>query len=277
MARLASKVCIITGSSSGLGRAIALAYAAEGAHIVCADLQPTARAEVESEGIANTNDLIRQNGGKAIFIKTDMTKPEQVQNLVSKCVSEFGRLDVHFTNTKKSLVNNAGISLEAGRPPLGIHETPLETWDLTMSVNATSVFLGCKYAIAQMVTQPLLPSGDRGWIVNVSSIFGLVGGRHNISYAASKGAVSNLTRQVAMDYAEARIHCNAICPGYVKTAIFVNTVKTLHSPEAIAKQHPFRGVGTPEDIVGAAVFLASDDARWITGICMPVDGGYTAQ
>lgn len=94
MARLASKVCIITGSSSGLGRAIALAYAAEGAHIVCADLQPTARAEVESEGIANTDDLIRQNGGKAIFIKTDMTKPEQVQNLLSKCVSEFGRLDV---------------------------------------------------------------------------------------------------------------------------------------------------------------------------------------
>ncbi|KAF4820460.1 Glucose 1-dehydrogenase 2 [Colletotrichum siamense] len=269
MARLASKVCIITGSSSGLGRAIALTYAVEGAHIVCADLQPTARAEVESEGIANTDDLIRQNGGRAIFVKTDMTKPEQVQNLVSKCVSEFGRLDV--------LVNNAGISLEAGRPPLGIHETPLETWNLTMSVNATSVFLGCKYAIAQMLTQPLLPSGDRGWIVNVSFIFGLVGGRHNISYAGSKGAVSNLTRQVAMDYAEARIHCNAICPGYVKTAIFVNTVKTLHSPEAIAKQHPFRGVGRPEDIVGAAVFLASDDARWITGICMPVDGGYTAQ
>ncbi|KAJ0375605.1 hypothetical protein COL26b_006111 [Colletotrichum chrysophilum] len=262
MPRLASKVCIITGSSSGLGRAIALTYAAEGAHIVCADLQPTARAEVESEGIANTDDLIRQNGGRAIFVKTDMTKPEQVQNLVSKCVEEYGRLDV--------LVNNAGISLEAGRPPLGIHETPLETWNVTMSVNATSVFLGCKYAIAQMLTQPLLPSGDRGWIVNVSSIFGLVGGRHNISYAASKGAVSNLTRQVAMDYAEARIH-------YVKTAIFVNTVKTLHSPEAIAKQHPFRGVGTPEDIVGAAVFLASDDARWITGICMPVDGGYTAQ
>uniref|UniRef100_L2FUX2 Short chain dehydrogenase n=1 Tax=Colletotrichum fructicola (strain Nara gc5) TaxID=1213859 RepID=L2FUX2_COLFN len=267
MPRLASKVCIITGSSSGLGRAIALTYATEGAHIVCADLQPTARAEVESEGIDNTDDLIRQNGGKAIFFKTDMTKPEQVENLVSKSTSP--------TPTKASSTTPESPSKQA--PPLGIHETPLETWDLTMSVNATSVFLGCKYAIAQMLTQPLLPSGDRGWIVNVSSIFGLVGGRHNISYAASKGAVSNLTRQVAMDYAEARIHCNAICPGYVKTAIFVNTVKTLHSPEAIAKQHPFRGVGTPEDIVGAAVFLASDDARWITGICMPVDGGYTAQ
>ncbi|KAF5502302.1 2,5-dichloro-2,5-cyclohexadiene-1,4-diol dehydrogenase LinX [Colletotrichum aenigma] len=225
MAHLTSKVCIVTGSSSSLSRAIllTLAYAAEGVHIVCADLQPTARTEVESESLANTDDLIRHNGGRAVFIKTDMTKPEQVQNLVSKCVSEFGRLDV--------LVNNAGISLEAGRPPLGIHETPLETWDLTISVNATSVFLGCKYAIAQMLTQPLLPP------------------------ATTAGSSTS----------------------HVKTAICVNTVKTLHSPEAIAAQHPFRGVGTPADIVGAAVFLASDDARWITGICMPVDGGYTAQ
>lgn len=94
MPRLTSKVCIITGSSSGLGRAIALTYANEGAHIVCADLQPTARAEVESEGLANTDDLVRQKGGKAIFVKTDMTNPNQVQDLIDKCVEEFGRLDV---------------------------------------------------------------------------------------------------------------------------------------------------------------------------------------
>ncbi|KAF9880489.1 hypothetical protein CkaCkLH20_02443 [Colletotrichum karsti] len=268
--RLNSKVCIITGSSSGLGRAISLSYASEGALIVCADLRPEPRAETNaSDTLVNTDDLIRRTGGRAIFVKTDMTSPEDVENLVSKTVDEFGRLDV--------LVNNAGISLEAGRPPLGIHQTPVDTWDVTMSVNARSVFLGCKYAVAQMLKQDILPSGDRGWIVNISSIFGLVGGRHNISYAASKGAVSNLTRQVAMDYAGDRIHCNAICPGYIKTAIFADTIKTLHSPDAIDAQHPLRGVGTPEDIVGAAVFLASDEARWITGICMPVDGGYTAQ
>jgi len=130
------------------------------------------------------------------------------------------------------MVNNAGISLEAGKPPTAIHETSEEDWDLTMLINAKSVFLGCKYATTQMLRQEPHSSGDRGWLINMSSIFGLVGGRYNSQiylphgqalctdcfgpaacYAASKGAVSNLTRQVALDYADARIHCNAICPG----------------------------------------------------------------
>ena len=177
-----------------------------------------------------------------------------------------------------------------------------------MNVNAKSVFLGSKYVIPQMLLQEKNSLGDRGWIINISSIYGLTGGKHTCktritcvssrhaknaaSYAASKGAVTNLTRQVARDYAEDGIHCNAICPGCwsclmsqrwelwsvnsrtdTQTAIFLNTIKTADSDE-IESWHPLHGVGSPEDLVGAAVFLASDEARWITGINLPVDGGY---
>ncbi|KAI8625858.1 NAD(P)-binding protein [Xylariaceae sp. FL1651] len=267
--RLQGKVAIITGSSSGLGRAIALAYSREGATIVCADLKREARSEVPDETLVHTDEAITQGGGQATFIQTNVSLTEDIKSLVEHAVSQFGRVDI--------LVNNAGISIEAGRAPLAIHETPEDTWDMTMAVNTKSVFLGCKYVIAQMLKQDLHSSGHRGWIINMSSIFGLVGGRHNISYAASKAAVSNMTRQVALDYAEHKIHCNAICPGYTKTAIFAETIAYLDDVTAIQGRHPFGGVGTPEDIVGAAIFLASNEASWITGVCLPVDGGYTAQ
>ncbi|KAK7429125.1 hypothetical protein QQZ08_004340 [Neonectria magnoliae] len=267
--RLKDKVCIITGSSSGLGRAIALAYSREGANLVCVDLKPQARAEVESERGINTDDLIRQNNGRVIFVKADLSKAEEVEAMVRQAVAEYGRIDV--------LVNNAGISIEANNAPRRIHETPDETWDITMAVNVKSVFLASKHTVKQMLQQDVLASGDRGWIINMSSVFGLVGGRNNCSYAASKAAVSNLTRQVALDYAPQGIHCNAICPGYTQTAIFKNTVAYLDDIEGIRSRHPLHGIGVPEDIVGAAIFLASAEARWITGVCLPVDGGYTAQ
>lgn len=237
--------------------------------MICADVKPVARPEVAAERAIHTDALIRQAGGRATFVQTDVSRAQDVEALVRKAVDEFGRLDV--------LVNNAGISIEARRPPAGIHETPEEVWDVTMAVNAKSVFLGSKYAIAQMLQQDLHPSGHRGWIINMSSIFGLVGGRYNAAYAASKAAVVNLTRQVALDYAKDRIHCNAICPGYTQTAIFADTINNLDVEDRIQAQHPFGGVGNPEDIVGAAVFLASEEAAWVTGVCLPVDGGYTAQ
>ncbi|KND86421.1 putative oxidoreductase [Tolypocladium ophioglossoides CBS 100239] len=267
--RLAGKVCIVTGASSGLGRAIALAYAREGATLVCADLQPTARAEISSEVAVDTDELIRRGNGRAIFVKTDVSKSEDFEQLVATAAKGYGRVDV--------LVNNAGISIEAGRPPARLHETPLETWDTTMAVNTRSIFLGCKYAIAQMLKQTELPSDDRGWIINISSIYGLVGGRHNCSYAASKGAVTSLTRSVAMDYADVGIHCNAINPGYTETAIFKNTVSHLDDIDSIRSKHPLHGTGEPKDIAGAAIFLASAEARWITGVNLAVDGGFTAQ
>ncbi|KAI0004349.1 NAD(P)-binding protein [Xylariaceae sp. FL0662B] len=267
--RLHNKIAVVTGSSSGLGRAIALAYAREGATVVCADLNEEARAEVAAEGSINTDEAIRQSGGRAIFVKTDVSLSQDFEALVQKTAQEFGRLDI--------LVNNAGISVESRRPPAGIHETPEEVWDTTMAVNVKSVFLGSKYAVAQMLRQDAHSSGHRGWIINMSSIYGLVAGRHNVSYATSKAAVVNLTRQVALDYADQKIHCNAICPGYTKTAIFANTIKGLHDENDIEAKHPLGGTGTPEDIVGAAIFLASDEAAWITGVSLPVDGGFTAQ
>ncbi|KAM0234811.1 hypothetical protein ACHAPO_006175 [Fusarium lateritium] len=266
--RLKDKVCIVTGSSSGLGRSIALGYSHEGALLVCADLQQDARAQLNGEEEISTDELIRHKGGKAIFVQTDVSKSTAVEELVTRTVIQFGRVDV--------LVNNAGISIEAGKTPCRVHETPEEWWDLTMAVNLKSIFLTSKYAIAQMLKQEMNESGDRGWIINISSIFGVVGGYTIPSYAASKGAVSNLTRSVALDYAKDGIHCNAICPGYTETAIFADTIK-IHDKESIRAKHPLHGTGTPQDLVGAAIFLASQEARWITGVCLPVDGGYTAQ
>ncbi|KAI3334158.1 NAD(P)-binding protein [Ustulina deusta] len=266
--RLSQKVAIVTGSSSGLGRAIALAYAREGAAVVCADLNREARAEIPEEAHYCTDDAIRLEGGQAIFVKTDVSIARDFENLVEETVKAFGRLDI--------LVNNAGISMESRRPPAGVHETLESVWDTTMAVNAKSVFLGSKYAINQMLQQEKHKSGHSGWIINIASAHGLVAGRASPSYAASKAAVVNLTRQVALDYAEHKIHCNVICPGYTQTAIFRNTIENMSKFEEIQAKHPM-GLGVPEDIMGAAVFLASDEARWITGTSLSVDGGYTAQ
>ena len=267
--RLLNKIAIVTGSSSGVGRAIARAYSREGASVICSDLRPSARSEVPKEAEINTDDLIRQEGGKAIFVETDVTSSSQMEALVSGAAEAFGRVDV--------MVNNAGVSLEA-RTPARIHEAADEVWHKTMAVNATSVFYGCKYATGQMMSQePLSPSGDRGWIVNLSSILGVVGAYNCPAYCASKGAVSNLTRAVALDYAKHGIHCNAICPGYTKTAIFADTIEHAASKEVLDGLHPLKGAGTPEDIAKAAVVLASDDASWITGIDFPVEGGYLAK
>ncbi|KAL6864639.1 NAD(P)-binding protein [Trichoderma novae-zelandiae] len=266
--RLLNKVCIVTGSSSGLGRAISLAYAREGAFLACVDLRPDARQEIEAERVTDTDASIRQKGGRAVYIKADVSVSVEVEEMVKATVAEYGRIDV--------LVNNAGISIEAGKKALRIHETPEHWWDLTMAVNSKSVFLASKYVVAQMLSQDKLASGDRGWIVNLSSIYGLVGGKEIPCYAASKGAVTNLTKQIAIDYAKDGIHCNAICPGYTATAIFANTTQ-IHDAEDIGQRHPLYGVGMPNDITGAAVFLASNEAHWITGAILPVDGGYTAQ
>ena len=163
--RLAEKVAVITGSSSGLGRAIAIRYAHEGAKVVCSDLGPSARQQVSSETEIDTHDLIVKESGEAIFVKADAGDASDMQDLIAKAVEHFGRVDV--------MVNNAGISIESKRPG-PVHETAEEDWDLTMRVNAKSVFLGCKYATAQMLKQEPHESGDRGWIINLSSIFGLV-------------------------------------------------------------------------------------------------------
>lgn len=183
--RLQDKVVIVTGSSSGLGRAIAIRYAQEGAKVVCADLTPTARSQEESN--ITTHDLIVRDGGQAKFVKTDVGDAKQMENLVQVAVKEYGRVDMYEMIMKVfdypsddlfSLVNNAGISIEA-RTPAVLHLTDETTWDMTMRVNTKSVFLGCKYALSQMLAQEPHSSGDRGWIINISSIMGMIGGPEN--------------------------------------------------------------------------------------------------
>ncbi|TLD20939.1 NAD(P)-binding protein [Venturia nashicola] len=266
--RLQNKIAIVTGSSSGLGRAIALLYAKEGASVLCADLRPEARMNLGDEGEVHTHDLIVAEGGKAVFVKCDVGKAGDWEGVVRKCVELWGRIDI--------LVNNAGIALEATNPA-PIHLTSEETWDRTMLVNAKSVFLGCKTIITQMLKQELHECGGRGWIVNISSIYGIVGGGINPSYCASKGAVANLTRNIAIDYSKQLIHCNAICPGHVETAIFAETTQNMMTPAEMDKMYPFKGPGRPVDVARMAVVLACEDSSWMTGACVAVDGGFTAR
>ncbi|KAJ5919695.1 NAD(P)-binding protein [Penicillium verhagenii] len=230
---------------------------------------PSARQGIAEEGEIETHALIQKEGGHAIFVKTDVGEASEMEALVQAATKEFGRVDI--------LVNNAGVALEPRRPLAPCHDTDEEVWDITMKVNAKSCFLGSKYVIRQMLAQEPHSSGDRGWIINMASVMGIVASHASASYCASKGAVLSLTRQVALDYAAAKIHVNAICPGYVQTAIYSDVRAMGATEEDMQMKHPFNGPGKPDDIAKMAVVLASDDASWVTGASWPVDGGYTAR
>ncbi|CAK1363007.1 unnamed protein product [Cercospora beticola] len=266
--RLAGKVAIITGGASGIGRATALAYTKEGAKIVCADIRETTRYKGSSEENGTTVEQVKALGGQAIFSQVDVTNPESVESLIQSAVKQFGRLDI--------MVNNAGVSLEAKnfRP---VWEIETDIWQGTQDVNSTGVFFGTKYAVQQMLKQEPHSSGDRGWIINTSSILGYVAAEHTAAYCASKGAVLNFTRAAAIDCAPHRIHVNGLAPGYTQSSM---TGPLWADPVAKAKlveKHPFRGLGQPEDLAKAAVFLASEDAQWVTGHTLPVEGGYLSR
>ncbi|KIW36484.1 uncharacterized protein PV06_11299 [Exophiala oligosperma] len=171
------------------------------------------------------------------------------------------------------MVNNAGIFCGQNR----IAEEPVEAFEKTMAVNARGPFLGMKYAIGQMMKQSPHPSGSRGWVVNIASIGGLVGLSMEPSYCASKGAVVLLTRQVALDYAADKIHVNAICPGFLKTAMVRSALEDVDLNKQLHAQSPWPHLGSPEDVGKAALFLCSDAASWTTGSVVNVDGGYCAQ
>jgi NAD(P)-dependent dehydrogenase (short-subunit alcohol dehydrogenase family) len=281
--RLDGKTAIVTGSSSGLGREIAIAYAREGAQVCCVDLYPAPRNAINpATGKADdfnnravgeaTHEYLQKAGMRAIFVKADLTVAPDVEAAIRACVHEFGRLDI--------IANNAGISVESTHvEPLRIHETSEEDYDQTMAINAKGIFLGCKYATKQMLAQQPLRNADgsaksRGWVVNTASVQGLVPYYGTPSYCASKGAAVMLTKQVALDYAPDRIHCNALCPGFLKTSMTQNLQSQPESLATINASHPLGGMGDPEDVARAAVFLASDDVKWMTGVPLPVDGGY---
>jgi len=255
--RLKGKTAIVTGGASGIGRAIATRFAKEGANIVIGDVT----TEVK-EGGEPTQEVIAAAGGTALFQRCDVSRWEDMDALVSLAVERFGALDV--------MVNNAAV-MGGGAKLL---ETTEADWDHVMAVNAKGVFFGCKRAIQQMLTQPV--RGDaRGRIVNVSSQHGMVAAPGKIAYGTGKAAAVYITRQVAVDYAEDHIICNAVAPGRILTG------KPLGGPGSDPLDYsrmrtPMPRLGEPRDVAGAALFLASDEATYITGHNLMVDGGWMA-
>lgn len=264
MARLTGKTAAVTGSSSGNGRAIALALAAEGANVVCSDIRKSAlEGGYEDNAGQDTDDVIRTNGGKAEYLDADAGSAADVQAVVDTAVQGFGRLDV--------MVNNAGIFT-------GLHTIVDETeeqFDRTMLINCKSVWLGCKSAITQMRQQDVVDD-TRGRIVNIASIGGLVGLALEPAYCTAKGAVVNLTRQLAVDFSPERINVNAVCPGFLHTAMVRPFIDDPELNEILHSKTPWPDLGHAEDVAKATVFLASGDASWASGSMLTIDGGYTA-
>jgi glucose 1-dehydrogenase len=250
-------VAVVTGSASGLGRAVAIRLAAEGASVVVSDVRSDPR-----EGGESTERVIADAGGTCARIDADVSGWDDIDRLVSATVDKFGRLDV--------MVNNAAIAGPASKPLL---ETTEEDWDVIMAVNLRGVFLCCKRAIGEMIDQE--PIGEvRGRVINISSQHGMVGSPGNVAYSTSKGGVVNLTRQLAVDYGRHGILVNAVAPGKIMTGS-----PEQAKPEVTAyarSRTPFPRLGRPDDVAGAAAFLASDDALYISGTNLLVDGGWMA-
>ena len=261
MGRLAEKVAIITGASSGIGRAIAIAFGHEGARIVCSDIRADVRPEgYEDDGQKATAEVILANDGQACFVQADVTHGKAVESLVQQAVERFGRLDI--------MVNNAGVFTRLAP----IHEKTEEEYDFTMAVNAKGVWNGCQQAIRQFLKQ-----NDGGKIVNIVSIAGVIGLPEEPAYCASKAAAANLTRQLAVDYGQHGINVNAICPNFLTTAMTRRFHEDQDIKSTVEEITPLQRWGTTQDLVGPAIFLASDESDYVTGSLLMVDGGFTAK
>lgn len=253
---LMGKSAIVTGSSSGIGRAIAQMFAAEGALVTLADIQSEPK-----EGGATTLELIETSGGTAFFQSTDVSHWDDIDQVVCAVTERHGRLDI--------MVNNAMIF--AGTP---LTETSLEDWNQVMSVNLTGTFLGCKRAVQQMLLQE--PMNDvRGRLINITSQHGMIASPQDCSYGVSKAGGVYLTKQIAADYAKDLIICNAVAPGKILTGGPNSDV----SEGALAyarSRTPLPRLGKPNDVAKAALFLASNQSTYMTGVNLLVDGGWMA-
>ena len=251
--RLAGRVALVTGSSSGIGRAIALLFAEHGAGVGLCDLQRASRLDDETP---NTDTLISQLGGRATFIQADVSVESEVAAVLANVKQNFGRLDV--------LVNCAGVFIRNK-----VTDVTLAEWERVLAVNLTGYFLTIRAAI------PLLELSGFASIVNISSIHGRVGAGAAASYAASKGAIENFTRQVAIDYSRRGIRCNAIAPGTIKSAMS----KPFRENPAMLAEYETRTLlprlGEPLDVAYAALYLASEESSFVTGHSLVVDGGWT--
>lgn len=245
---LAGKVAIVTGAGSGIGRAVALAYAKEGASVMVSDINPAGGEE--------TVNQITAAGGTAAFFKADTGKPEDNEALVKATVDKFGKLDI--------ACNNAGIG---GEQALG-GDYSLESWKTVMDVNLNGVFYGCKYQLKAM------EANGGGAIVNMASVHGMVAAPMSGAYTTTKHGVVGLTKNIGAEYGQAGIRCNAVGPGYIKTPLLDNNLDQA-TQDFLASKHPMNRLGKPEEVANLVLFLSSDMASFMTGGYYLVDGGYT--
>ncbi|MBP1934471.1 SDR family oxidoreductase [Ammoniphilus resinae] len=254
MDKLQGKVAVVTGAAMGIGRSTAVLLAKEGAKLVVAD--------INEEQAAETVRQIQEVNGEAIFVKTDVSKSSDVQNLIETAVDRFGKIDV--------LHNNVGIALGAN-----VVETTDELWTKVIEVNLAGVYRGCKYAIPHMIRN------GGGNIVNTTSVQALAGFEGWAAYAASKGGIISLTKQVASEYAKHNIRVNCVAPGTIDTPMNLKVFEEAEDADALRdtwnKMHPLGRFGKPEEIAEVVLFLASDSSSFITGQCIVADGGITSK
>jgi meso-butanediol dehydrogenase/(S,S)-butanediol dehydrogenase/diacetyl reductase len=251
---LKDKVALITGAGSGIGRASAIRFAEEGAKVMVADLR--------TESAANTASEIAEAGGSAKSIAVDVRVGEQVERMVNATISAFGRIDILF--------NNAGVYV-----PKNVVDTSEEEWDWVVDVCMKGVFFGCKYTIPHMI------KAGGGVIINTASAAGIEGVPRLGAYQAAKGGVVIMSKGIALDFAPDKIRCVSICPGVIETPIAENcnqipagTSQQMWTRSGI--MHPIGRNGKPEEVAALATFLASDQAAFITGVAVPIDGGFNA-
>ena len=251
---LKDKVALITGAGSGIGRASAIRFAKEGAKVMIAD--------VRAESASNTAAEIEKAGGIAKSVSVDVRVAAEVERMVDETISAFDRLDILF--------NNAGVFV-----PKNVVDTTEEEWDWVVDVCLKGVFFGCKYAIPHMIKQ------GGGVIINTASGAGIEGVPNLGAYQAAKGGVVIMSKGIALDFARSKIRCVSICPGVIETPIAenCNTLPAGASPamwERTGNMHPLGRNGKPEEVAALAAFLASDQAGFITGVAVPIDGGFSA-
>lgn len=248
--RLKGKIAIVTGAGSGIGRACALALAREGASVTLVGRRRKLLEEVATE-----------IGSSALVLGADVCQKGEAERVVEQAVSHFGSLNV--------LLNNAGV-LHIGNA----EQITEEQWDDTFDVNVRAVWLLSRAVL------PAMRKAAGGSIINMASVLGINGARNRAAYASSKGAVVLLTKCMAIDYGQERIRVNAICPSFVETDLTAAVINRSPDPNSVRAErvsaHPLGRLGQPEDIVGVAVYLASDESSWVTGSIFPVDGGYLA-
>jgi len=248
MGILDHKVAIVTGGGSGIGLAVALSYAKEGAKVVVSDIN----VEHGNQAV----EKIKANGGEASFVKADTSNPTEVENLVKKTAKIYGQLDI--------ICNNAGIG---GEPAL-TGDYSLDSWRKVLSINLDGVFYGCKYAIEQM------EKNGGGVIVNMASIHGTVAAPMSSAYTTSKHAVVGLTKNIGAEYGQKGIRCNAVGPGYIDTPLLESTSGDIK--DALIAKHPLGRLGKSEEVAELVLFLSSEKSSFMTGGYYLVDGGYTA-